>query len=128
MQFCMQVSALRPRYAEDIMAMAAETQQVIRVGLWNEKARRRAYSAHPTDTPHDESFTTRVRARDMQCCITGAPVPAFPRAGGRNFIAFEAAHIFPLSATDEVSVARGNYAHKALRLIYVPISPTDELL
>ena len=40
---------------------------------------------------------TRVRERDMCCCITGHEV------AGDDFTGFEAAHIFPLSETDIVS-------------------------
>ena len=40
---------------------------------------------------------TRVRNRDMCCCITGRQV------AGDDFSGFEAAHIFPLCEMDLVS-------------------------
>jgi hypothetical protein len=46
---------------------------------------------------------TRVRARDLRCCITGGLV------AGNDYTGFEAAHIFPLSETDIVSPLVASY-------------------
>jgi hypothetical protein len=42
---------------------------------------------------------SRVRDRDLRCCITGDLVAA------EDFTGFEAAHIFPLSETDIVGLS-----------------------
>jgi hypothetical protein len=49
-----------------------------------------------------ERFTDEVRARDDRCCFTGTRVPPALR-GGYNYSQFEAAHIFPLSETEQAS-------------------------
>jgi len=42
----------------------------------------------------------RIRGRDARCCIKGDLV------AGEDYTGFEAAHIFPLSETDIVSLSR----------------------
>jgi len=62
--------------------------------LTTDLPRTRAYSVNYTYTPQETGFVSRVRHRDLRCCITGDLVAA------EDFTGFEAAHIFPLSETD----------------------------
>ncbi|KAF8724848.1 hypothetical protein AX14_008566 [Amanita brunnescens Koide BX004] len=66
----------------------------VAVFLTTDLPRTRAYSVNYTYTPHETDFVSRVRDRDLRCCITGDLVAA------EDFTGFEAAHIFPLSETD----------------------------
>ncbi|KAI0257491.1 hypothetical protein BJV78DRAFT_1357541 [Lactifluus subvellereus] len=84
----------------DYIILHRDSAEVIGIFVIQERPRRRPYSTNFTYTPHSEDFTTRVRARDMRCCISGEPVASIPGTG-HNFTGFEAAHIFPLSETDQ---------------------------
>ncbi|KAI0274363.1 hypothetical protein BGY98DRAFT_1099024 [Russula aff. rugulosa BPL654] len=79
-----------------------ESAQVV-VYLTTDVPRTRAYSVNCTYTPNEMQFVTRIRERDERCCITGQLVV------GEDYTGFEAAHIFPLSETDNWNDL--NYKH-----------------
>jgi len=73
----------------------------IPVYLTTDVPRTRAYSINSTVTAHTLHYTNyvmRVRCRDRCCCMTGQLVV------GEDYTGFEAAHTFPLSETDIISL------------------------